>query len=42
MPTTAVANELMTRRAGLGIDHHDFAIVYEVLAALAGMPKAVA
>jgi 3-hydroxyisobutyrate dehydrogenase-like beta-hydroxyacid dehydrogenase len=36
MPTTAVANELLTAARGMGLDHNDFAITYEVLAALAG------
>ncbi len=36
MPTTAVANELLTAARGMGLEHHDFAITYEVLAALAG------
>jgi 3-hydroxyisobutyrate dehydrogenase-like beta-hydroxyacid dehydrogenase len=40
LPTTAVANELMTAARGLGLDKRDFAIVYEVLGRLAGMPKA--
>jgi 3-hydroxyisobutyrate dehydrogenase-like beta-hydroxyacid dehydrogenase len=36
MPTTAVANELLTAARGMGLEHNDFAVVYEVLAALAG------
>jgi 3-hydroxyisobutyrate dehydrogenase-like beta-hydroxyacid dehydrogenase len=36
MPTTAVANELLTAARGMGLEHDDFAVVYEVLAALAG------
>ena len=36
MPTTAVANELLTAARGMGLENHDFAITYEVLAALAG------
>ena len=36
MPTTAIANELLTAARGMGLEHHDFAVVYEVLAALAG------
>ena len=42
MPTTAMANELMTAARGMGLDAHDFAIVYEVIGQLAGMPKATA
>jgi 3-hydroxyisobutyrate dehydrogenase-like beta-hydroxyacid dehydrogenase len=40
LPTTAIANELMTAARGLSLDKRDFAIVYEVLGRLAGMPKA--
>jgi 3-hydroxyisobutyrate dehydrogenase-like beta-hydroxyacid dehydrogenase len=36
MPTTAVANELLTAARGLGLGDRDFAVVYEVLALLAG------
>jgi 3-hydroxyisobutyrate dehydrogenase len=36
MPTTATANELLTTARGMGLAHHDFAIVYEVLARMAG------
>jgi 3-hydroxyisobutyrate dehydrogenase-like beta-hydroxyacid dehydrogenase len=36
MPTTAIANELLTAARGMGLEHNDFAVVYEVLAALAG------
>ena len=39
MPTTAVANELLTAARGLGHEHEDFAVVYEVLAELAGLRK---
>ena len=39
MPTTAVANELLTAARGLGLEHEDFAVVYEVLAELAGLRK---
>jgi 3-hydroxyisobutyrate dehydrogenase len=39
MPTTAVANELLTAARGLGRQHEDFAVVYEVLAELAGLRK---
>lgn len=36
MPTTAVSNELLTSARAMGLAHHDFAIVYEVLARMAG------
>jgi 3-hydroxyisobutyrate dehydrogenase-like beta-hydroxyacid dehydrogenase len=40
MPTTAVANELLTTARGMGLAHRDFAIVYEVLARMAGLETA--
>jgi 3-hydroxyisobutyrate dehydrogenase-like beta-hydroxyacid dehydrogenase len=40
MPTTAIANELMTAARGLGLDHRDFSIVHQVLARLAGLEEA--
>jgi 3-hydroxyisobutyrate dehydrogenase-like beta-hydroxyacid dehydrogenase len=39
MPTTAVANELLTAARGMGLEEYDFAIVYEVLAQMAGLRK---
>lgn len=36
MPITAAANELLTAARGMGLAHHDFAIVYEALARMAG------
>ncbi len=42
MPTTAVSNELLTAARGMGIDHYDFAVVYDVLAAMAGVKGSVA
>ncbi len=42
MPTTAVANELLTAARGMGLDHYDFAVVYDVLAAMAGVKGSVA
>jgi 3-hydroxyisobutyrate dehydrogenase-like beta-hydroxyacid dehydrogenase len=36
MPTTAAANELLTAARGMGLAQHDFAIVYEALAQMAG------
>jgi 3-hydroxyisobutyrate dehydrogenase-like beta-hydroxyacid dehydrogenase len=36
MPTTAASNELLTSARAMGLAHHDFAIVYEVLARMAG------
>ena len=40
MPTTAIANELMTAARGLGLDHLDFSIVHQVLGRLAGLEQA--
>ena len=37
LPTTAVTNEYLTAARGLGLDAHDFAIVFDVLAHLAGV-----
>jgi 3-hydroxyisobutyrate dehydrogenase-like beta-hydroxyacid dehydrogenase len=42
MPTTATSNELLTAARGMGLAHHDFAIVYEVLARMAGRAEAEA
>jgi 3-hydroxyisobutyrate dehydrogenase-like beta-hydroxyacid dehydrogenase len=39
MPTTAVSNELLTAARGMGLAEKDFAVVYEVLAQMAGLPK---
>ena len=41
MPTTAVSNELLTAR-GMGLGHYDFAVVYDVLAAMSGVKGSVA
>jgi 3-hydroxyisobutyrate dehydrogenase-like beta-hydroxyacid dehydrogenase len=37
MPTTAITNELLTAARGMGFEHQDFAVVYEVLARMAGL-----
>jgi 3-hydroxyisobutyrate dehydrogenase len=39
MPTTAVSNELLTAARAMGLEHNDFAVVYEVLAELAGLRR---
>ncbi len=39
LPTTAVTNELLTAARGMGFEHQDFAVVYEVLARMAGLPR---
>ena len=38
MPTTAISNELLTAARGMGLAHHDFVVVFEVLARMAGVP----
>jgi 3-hydroxyisobutyrate dehydrogenase-like beta-hydroxyacid dehydrogenase len=42
MPTTATSNELLSAARGMGLDHYDFAIVFDVLAAMAGVKGSVA
>ncbi len=37
MPMTAASNELLTAARGMGLEEQDFAVVYEVLAQLAGL-----
>lgn len=37
MPTTAISNELLTAARGMGLVEQDFAVVYEVMAQLAGL-----
>jgi 3-hydroxyisobutyrate dehydrogenase-like beta-hydroxyacid dehydrogenase len=39
MPTTAVSNELLTAARGMGLVDQDFAVVYEVLAQMAGLRR---
>jgi 3-hydroxyisobutyrate dehydrogenase-like beta-hydroxyacid dehydrogenase len=39
MPTTAIANELLTAARAMGLEHNDFAVTYEVLAELAGLRR---
>ena len=36
LPTTAVTNEYLTAARGMGLDHYDFAIVFDVLARMSG------
>jgi 3-hydroxyisobutyrate dehydrogenase-like beta-hydroxyacid dehydrogenase len=37
LPTTATSNEYMSAARGLGLGHYDFAIVFDVLARMAGI-----
>jgi len=39
LPTTAVTNEMLTAARGLGLEEQDFAIVFQVLATLAGVSQ---
>jgi len=41
MPTTAISNELLTAARGMGLVEQDFAVVYEVMAQMAGLRGAV-
>ncbi len=38
LPSTAVTQEMMSMARGLGLGDHDFAVVFDVLAALSGLP----
>lgn len=37
LPTTAITNQLLTTARGMGLAHKDFAVLWEVLARMAGM-----
>jgi 3-hydroxyisobutyrate dehydrogenase-like beta-hydroxyacid dehydrogenase len=39
LPTTAVTNEMLTAARGMGLAKKDFAIIFQVLARMAGVPK---
>jgi 3-hydroxyisobutyrate dehydrogenase-like beta-hydroxyacid dehydrogenase len=39
MPTTAITNELLTAARAMGLEQNDFAVVYEVLAEMAGLKR---
>ena len=38
LPSTATANEILTAARGMGVDQHDFAVMFDVLAQLSGLP----
>ena len=38
MPTTSVTQEWMTAARGLGLGTYDFAVVFDVLATMSGLP----
>lgn len=37
LPTTALTNEFLTAARGMGLDHYDFAIMFDVLARMSGI-----
>jgi 3-hydroxyisobutyrate dehydrogenase-like beta-hydroxyacid dehydrogenase len=37
LPTTAATNELLTAARGMGLAHKDFAVLFDVLAAMSGI-----
>jgi 3-hydroxyisobutyrate dehydrogenase-like beta-hydroxyacid dehydrogenase len=41
MPTTSVTQEWMTAARGLGLGEYDFAVVFDVLARMSGLPPSV-
>lgn len=41
LPTTAVTNEFLTAANGMGIGDKDFAVLFDVLAAMAGVHTGV-
>jgi 3-hydroxyisobutyrate dehydrogenase-like beta-hydroxyacid dehydrogenase len=41
LPTTAVTNEMLTAANGMGIGERDFAVLFDVLAAMAGVETAI-
>jgi len=40
LPTTAVTNEFLTAARGMGLAKHDFAVIFTVLAQMAGLKRA--
>jgi 3-hydroxyisobutyrate dehydrogenase-like beta-hydroxyacid dehydrogenase len=41
LPTTAVTNELLTAANGMGVGDRDFAVLFDVLAAMSGVEGSV-
>ena len=39
LPTTAITNEFLTAARGMGLGEQDFAVLFEVLARMAGIAK---
>jgi hypothetical protein len=40
LPTTAVTNEFLTAARGMGLAEYDFAVLFNVLARMAGLKNA--
>ncbi|MFQ5896665.1 MAG: NAD(P)-dependent oxidoreductase [Candidatus Methylomirabilia bacterium] len=38
LPSTALAQEVLTAARGLGVTEHDFAVVFDILACMSGLP----
>jgi 3-hydroxyisobutyrate dehydrogenase-like beta-hydroxyacid dehydrogenase len=41
LPTTAATNEFLTAARGMALDHQDFAVMFDVLAQMSGIPAPV-
>jgi 3-hydroxyisobutyrate dehydrogenase-like beta-hydroxyacid dehydrogenase len=41
LPTTGVTQEMLTAARGLGVGHFDFAVVFDVLAAMGGLAPSI-
>jgi 3-hydroxyisobutyrate dehydrogenase-like beta-hydroxyacid dehydrogenase len=41
LPTTAITNELLTTARAMGLEKKDFAVLFDVLAAMSGVETAV-
>jgi 3-hydroxyisobutyrate dehydrogenase-like beta-hydroxyacid dehydrogenase len=41
LPTTATTNEFLTAARGMALDHQDFAVMFDVLAQMSGIPAPV-
>jgi 3-hydroxyisobutyrate dehydrogenase-like beta-hydroxyacid dehydrogenase len=39
LPTTAITNEMLTAARGMGLEKKDFAVLFKVLAKMAGIDK---
>jgi 3-hydroxyisobutyrate dehydrogenase-like beta-hydroxyacid dehydrogenase len=41
LPTTAITNEFLTAANGIGVGERDFAVIFDVLASMAGVKTEV-